>query len=121
MVAVNLFCLLAIVSRNPEPSRWKSETLVANLFMPMLIFIGIGGLIFIVDFFLAFEEEAFSWLDGGLALGVILIGSLLVKSMRLKKRFAEFEQLSTAIGATPVIVFPTDDKPEPEPITRKAA
>jgi len=120
MVAVNLFCILLIGARNPKPARWKSEELIANLYLPVIMFIGIVGLASVVQVLMVMGETGVSGREIGAAVFVIVIGILMVKTMKIGRRLAAFDKQSVA-GPAPLTVLPNNETPEPPAIDRRAA
>ena len=119
--AAVLFALLFIGVRNPKPARWKAEAMVANVYAPLIIALGIFGAVFIVQWAANFSIGTLSWQEICLAATVVVAGVLVLKLLRIKKRLAQYAQAGAAGGGMVIPIHPSNEKPEPPEVDRRAA
>ena len=95
-LAFLLYGIVLLACRRPVASRWASDFLVGNIYVPVIIsFIAIGvGCM--VEFGLGKESRAPSLLEVISAIGVVAVGLFLLKMLRIKKRLADYAATAAA-------------------------
>ena len=121
MVAGVLFGLLLIGSRNPKPARWKTDFLVANIYVPAIIATGVLSVAMVFQYWLGFELANLRWEEFALAAATVCIGVVALKSLKIKQRLVQYEEQEKAAGAVVLNLARPDEKPEPPVIDRRAA
>ncbi|BDD88276.1 hypothetical protein [Desulfofustis limnaeus] len=119
--AAVLFCLLLIAVRNPQPANWKSETLQANLYVPLIMAVGLIGVMSLIKYFLNLEAYGLSSYGVLAAAGVVAAGGILIKMLNIGERLRRFAEAERQAGLSPVPPRETEKQPEPPVIDRRAA
>lgn len=89
-LAVLLYAVTLIGCRNPRQPGWAKDFLVGNVYVPL-----IGGLVVlgggcILKFLLSAGQKPVGVTEAALAAGIVGLGFVLLKALRVKKRLAAF-------------------------------
>ena len=90
-LAVLVFGVILVGSRNPRPSFWASESLVANIHVPLIILLTVLGVGCYLKFILSFGSQAVGVKDIGLAVGIAAVSLVMLKLLRIKEHLAAFD------------------------------
>jgi len=91
MLAILLFGVTLIGARNPFPSAWADDFLVANVYVPVMIALGVLGGGSIARFFVSMDGNRLSVKELLLAVGIVAVGTALFKGLHIKRRLADFD------------------------------
>lgn len=91
-VAVLFFCILLIGGRNPAPSRWFSDTVVASVYVPLMCCLALGGLGAIVHAAINWKNRPPTAMESLVSLGILGSAGVGVKLMGVGKRLKRHEQ-----------------------------
>ncbi|MCG6892345.1 MAG: hypothetical protein LJE65_01965 [Desulfobacteraceae bacterium] len=97
--AVIGFCVVLLGARNPRPSVWFQGVLVANVYVPLIIGIGIVGIGVLVRSIILVKSEPPSLLALAISMAIAAGAALAVQQMKVRERLA-FYQRKQAIRDT---------------------
>ncbi len=88
--SVLAFCLLLLACRNPRPSRWSDDFLVANVLSPLLIGLAVFGLADLVR--VGFRAEPADWEAARLlpAAAAVVLTAIALKALRVRRTLASY-------------------------------
>lgn len=121
MLSVVFFCLLLLNERNPKSTMWKSDLLVGGILVPLIAGAGLIGGLFVIHYALAFNMSNFSWKAPAMAAATVVLGVLVLKLMRIKKRLSRYRAMTEAGGATIHTIEKPAIMPEPTVAGPRAA
>lgn len=121
VLAVVFFCLLLLNERNPKSSLWKSDLLVGGISVPLIAGAGLVGGLFVVHYAITFNGANFSWKAPLMAAAAVVLGALVLKSMKIKKRLALYRTLVEGVLATIHPIEKSAIMPEPSVADPRAA
>jgi hypothetical protein len=114
--SVLAFFLLLLSCRNPRPSRWSNDFLVANVFSPLLIGVAVFGVAELVR--VAFRAEVADWEPARLlpAAATVVLTAVALKALRVRRTLASFA-LESAPGKVIDLAAarPGTEQEEPKP------
>jgi len=117
--SVLAFFLLLLACRNPRPSRWSDDFLVANAFSPLLIGVAVFGVAELVR--VAFRADVVDWepshfLPAALALALTAVA---LKALRIRQTLASYAKRDAEAAVIDLSsVRPGALRDEPEPPVR---
>ena len=89
MLAMLLFGTTLIGARNPLPPAWANDFLVANVYVPVMIALGVLGVASIAKLIISMDGESLSVKELLLAVGIVAVGMALFKGLHIKRRLAD--------------------------------
>jgi hypothetical protein len=96
MLAALLYALVLLGCRNPRKPAWTGDFLVGNVYVPAMIGLLAVGAGCIVNFVLAIGSVSFGLLEAGLSMGIVAVGVVLLKLLRVKKHLAGYAAVAPA-------------------------
>ena len=106
-LSVFFYCIVLLGARDPRKPRWAADALVGNVYIMIIMALGLGGLLAVVS-------ALISWNDVGASIWQLLISVALlaamvvgVRFMRIKERLTRLE--SMAVGEAQVKPLPVKD------------
>ncbi len=97
-LATVAFCVLLLGCRAPHQPRWCSDSLVANVYVPLLIGVGVYGVSDLIHFALTSQGQPVSPVTLAAAAGVVVATLALIKGLRLQKTLAAY---AAVVGLAP--------------------
>jgi hypothetical protein len=115
-----------IAGRNPHPSKWAGEFLLADLYVPLWLCLIIGGVGLLIHWGVSLDQEPLHWpsiVASAAALGATI---LCLKFLRVGEKLAAFASQAAVQASGAVVkpfepIHPQPEKPAPQPVHRKAA
>jgi len=121
VLSVVFFCLLLLNERNPKSTFWKSDLLVGGISVPLIAGAGLVGGLFVIHYMITINGANFLWKEPLMAAVVVVLGALVLKSMKIKKRLARYRILVDAARATIHPIEKSGIMPEPTVAGPRAA
>lgn len=107
-LAVLVFGVALIGSRNPVPAFWAGESLVANIYVPLIVVLAVLGIGCYLKFILTIGSQDVSAGDIGLAVGIAALGLVILKRLRIKEHLAAFDTVEKSAEIIKPAVFSSD-------------
>jgi hypothetical protein len=125
-LSILFFGVVLIMCRNPWPSVWTNDFLVGNIYTPAIVAMMAVSVAFFIKFFISLGTEPFSVAQLAMAIGIVAVGIVGLKMLRIKKRLSEYEALQTSADVIQPAAFSktrneTDEPPHTTTTGRKAA
>jgi len=114
-LSVLLFGVVLIMCRNPRPSAWTTDFLVGNIYTPAIVAMMAVSVAFFIKFFISLGTEPFSVTQLAMAIGIVAVGIVGLKMLRIKKRLSEYEALQTSAGVIQPAAFSKTRNEKDEP------
>ncbi|MGD8369220.1 MAG: hypothetical protein PVG78_16390 [Desulfobacterales bacterium] len=109
-----LFAVTLIGARNPKAPKWAVDTLVSNVYIPLLVGLILLGVCLLINLLMNLGKSMPTMTEAAIS-AAIAAGTLFgIKRLRIKQRLAAFESMPPAAQAkAPVIPMPGGSAPEP--------
>lgn len=98
VLAAWLYGVTLIGARNPRSPAWANDFFVANLYVPLIIALAVAGIGSVVQFCLSVDSPSLGVGEAALVLGIVAVGWLVLKMMRIRKRLADFADRPTPVA-----------------------
>ncbi len=92
-LAVLFFCIVLLAARNPRKPAWASAAWVGNCHSIVILLLGVGGIFSLGSGLVKFTQNGVDLLSIVIALVILAATVLVIKSMKVRKKVAEFEAM----------------------------
>ena len=104
-LAVLVFGITLIGSRNPRQPIWAKEFLVADIYVPLMLVLVVLGVGCYLKFILNISSQAVGVRDIALAVGIAVASIFLLKLLRIKEYLAAFDSMEKSAEIIKPAVF----------------
>ena len=116
-LAMLAFGITLISSRNPHEPVWAKEFLVANIYVPFIVVLGVLGVGCLIKFIISIGSQTVGVKEIGMAVANAAACIWLLKRLRIKQHLSAFESMEkSAEIIKPAVFFKKEvevNKPEP--------
>jgi hypothetical protein len=103
MLAALLYAVVLMGCRNPRHSAWTRDFWVGNIYVPAIIGLMVVGGGCLIHALLSEDRGQVGVMDVALAVGVVAVGAVFLKLLRVKQHLADY---AAAAGSGGVVSLP---------------